>query len=95
MTMQDEHDRPDRSQANAPRSGRFRPHELTLADGGRLVLRRDGSIDHVDDQGATVRTWAPDEPEWPDQAIRFGLHPQAPTVTPRGRRVPGTRPPHG
>jgi hypothetical protein len=29
----------------------------------------------------------PDDPEWPDQALRFGLHPQAPTVTPPARRV--------
>ncbi len=91
--MNDQSDRPDRPQTNAPRSGRFRPHEIELADGGRLVLHADGSIDRVDDQGATARSWALDDPEWPDQAIRFGLRPQAPTVNPHGGRVPGSRPP--
>lgn len=93
--MDDEVDRRDRSRTNAPRSGRFRRHEIELADGGKLVLHGDGSIDHVDDGGATARSWAPDDPEWPDLAIRFGLHPQAPTITPQGRRVQGTRPPRG
>jgi hypothetical protein len=40
-----------------------------------------------------THSWLPDDPEWPDQAIRFGLHPQAPTVTPPGRRGRGTKPP--
>ena len=77
----------------APRGRRFKPHELELADGGKLVLGVDGSIDLVDDQGSTTDTWTPEDPEWPDHAIRFGLHPQAPTVRPHGRRVKGTKPP--
>ena len=93
--MGDEVDRPDRSRTSAPRSGRFRRHEVELADGGRLILHGDGWIDHVDEHGVAARSWATDDPEWPDQAIRFGLHPQAPTITPQGRRVQGTRPPHG
>lgn len=71
---------------------RFRRRELELADGGRLALDVDGSIRHLDDHGDTTRTWTPDDPEWPREAIRFGLHSQAPTVAPHGR-VPGTRPP--
>jgi len=78
---------------HAPRGRRFKRHELGLADGGRLVLDIDGSIDHVDDHGSTTRSWTPDDPEWPDQAIRFGLYPQARTVTPPGRHVRGTKPP--
>jgi len=81
------------SSGPVPRGRRYRRHELELADGGRLVLGVDGTIDHLDPHGSTTHSWMPDDPEWPDQAIRFGLHPQTPTVTPQGRRVLGTRPP--
>ena len=77
----------------APRGRRFRRHELELADGSKLVLGVDGSIDRLDADGVTTQSWAPDDPAWPDQAIRFGLHPQAPTVRPQERGLPGTRPP--
>lgn len=93
--MGDEVDQPDRSRTSAPRRGRFRRHEIGLADGGRLILHGDGTIDRVDEDGVATRSWAPDDPDWPDQAIRFGLHAQTPTVTPQGRRVQGTRPPRG
>lgn len=93
--MNDELARRDPSRTVAPRGGRFRRHELGLADGGRLVLHADGRIDRVDEHGSTARSWAPDDPEWPDQAIRFGLHPQAPTITPQGRRVQATKPSRG
>ena len=76
----------------ATRGRRFKPHAFELADGGRLVLGVDGSIDHIDDHGSRVHRWTPDDPEWPDQAIRFGLHAQAHTVTPKGP-VQGTKPP--
>lgn len=79
--------------ARTPRGPRFKRRELELADGGRLVLDTDGSIKHVDDHGDTRHSWAPDDPEWSHQAIRFGLHPQGPTVTPQGRYVEGTKPP--
>jgi hypothetical protein len=59
------------------------------------VLGVDGTIDRLDVQGSTTHSWMPDDLEWPDQAIRFGLHPETPTVTPRGRGVQGTRPPRG
>jgi len=91
--MNDELVRREPSRASARRGRRFKRHELELADGSRLVLGVEGSIDHVDAQGSTMQSWTPDDPDWPDQAIRFGLHPQAPTVTPQGRRVPGVRPP--
>ena len=77
------------------RGRRYRRHELELADGGRLVLSVDGTIDRLDAHGSTTHSWTPDDPAWPDQAIRFGLHHQAPTVTPPGRRVQGTKPPRG
>lgn len=71
---------------------RFKPHELELADGGRLVLGVDGSIERIDERGSMMHRWKHDDPEWPDQAIRFGLHPQARTTTPHGQ-VQGTKPP--
>jgi len=77
----------------APRGRRFKRHELELADGGKLVLGVDGSISHVHEDGTSAQSWTPDDPEWPDQAIRFGLHPQVPTVRPQDRGVPGTKPP--
>jgi hypothetical protein len=72
---------------------RFRPHELTLADGGRLVLAADGAIDQFDEHGTRTKGWEQDDPEWPDQAIRFGLVPQPDTITPQGRDIQGTKPP--
>ena len=77
----------------ATRGRRYRPHAIDLADGSRLVLGKDGSIDRIDDHGSEVHRWKPDDPEWADQAIRFGLHPQASTITPQGRDVQGTKPP--
>ena len=91
--MNDELVRRKPSRTPAHRGRRFKRHELELADGGRLVLGIDGSIDHVDDHGSVTHSWTPDDPEWPDQAIRFGLYPQARTVTPPGRHVRGTKPP--
>ena len=58
------------------------------------MLNTDGSIVHVDEHGAPMHSWAPDDPEWPRQAIRFGLYPQADTVTPTSRSVEGSKP-HG
>jgi hypothetical protein len=83
------------SRTPSRRGHRYRRHELELADGGRLVLGVDGTIDQLDSQGSKTHSWLPDDPEWPDHAIRFGLHPEAPTVMPQGRRVQGTRPPRG
>lgn len=91
--MNDEQVQRERAPASGRRGPRFRHHELELADGGALVLDADGTIAHVDELGATTRTWLPGDPEWPNQAIRFGLKRQAPTVTPQGRRVQGTKPP--
>jgi hypothetical protein len=79
---------------NAAAHGRrFRRHQLELADGGRLVIGVDGLIARLDAAGATTQSWTPDDPGWPDQAIRFGLRPQARTVTPQGRRVQGPKSP--
>lgn len=91
--MNDEPVRSEPAPAHAPRR-RYRRHELELADGGRLVLGSDGTIAHHAADGTTTRSWAPDDLEWPDQALRFGLRPQAPTVAPTGR-TQATKPPRG
>lgn len=93
--MSDELAGREASSRPVPSGRRYRRHELELADGGRLVLGVDGTIDQLHPDGSTTHSWIPDDPRWPDQAIRFGLHPQTPTVTPQGRRVQGTRPPRG
>jgi hypothetical protein len=90
--MTDERNGRERSGDHATRGRRFKPHTLELADGSRLILAADGSIDHIDDQGSRMRRWTADDPDWPHQALRFGLRPQAPTVTPQGP-VQDTRPP--
>jgi len=83
----------DKLTARSPASRRrLKRRELELADGGRLVLDVDGAIRRLDDHGDTIRTWTPDDPDWPNEAIRFGLHFQAPTVAPHGR-VPAVKPP--
>lgn len=71
---------------------RIKRREFELADGGRLVLDVDGAIRRLDDHGDTIRIWTSDDPDWPNEAIRFGLHSQVPTVAPHGR-VPGAKPP--
>jgi len=84
---------PEPAPAPVQKGRRYRRHSIALADGGKLVLGVHGTIDRIDDQGATTQSWTPDDPEWPGQAIRFGLHPDAPTVAPDGSRVKGNRPP--
>jgi hypothetical protein len=73
---------------------RFKRRELRLADGGSLVLTAGGSIDHVADDGTTTHSWAPDDDDWPRQALRFGVHPQGVTIAPHGRQrdMPPPRP---
>jgi hypothetical protein len=72
---------------------RFKPRELSLADGSTLSLKADGSIDRVADDGITTRSWAPDDADWPRQAIRFGVRPAGTPVTPPGRQRWPVRPP--
>lgn len=67
-------------------SHRFRRREVALADGGKLVLKSDGSIDQVDAEGQPTGTWLRGDPDWARHAIRFGLQPQGETVVPPGLR---------
>jgi hypothetical protein len=73
------------------RGRRYRRHELALPDGGRLRLNVDGTIERLDAEGSTTHTWKAADPDWPNQAIRFGLRPQRPTVSPHSQRVPDAR----
>jgi hypothetical protein len=73
------------------RGRRYRRHELALPDGGKLRLGVDGTIERIDADGSTTGSWRVTEPDWADQAIRFGLRPQPPTVTPHGQRHPDPR----
>ena len=77
-----EADAPAPVPASPPR--RFRHREIDQADGTRLVLGADGRIVHLDAEGATTGSWAPDDPDWPRLALRFGLRPQRGTVAPHG-----------
>lgn len=63
----------------------FKRRELRLSDGGSLVLTTGGSIDQLAADGTTTRSWAPDDADWPRQALRFGVRPQGATVTPASR----------
>ncbi len=73
----------------------FKRREIALAEGGKLVLLSDGAISQVSATGETVRTWQPDDPDWAGHGIRFGLHPQAVTIAPHGRRARDPKPPNG
>jgi len=79
----------DANVAGRPR--RYRRHELVLPDGDRLRLSVDGTITRLDADGTTTRSWTPGDPDWANQAIRFGLRPQPPTVSPHSQRVPDAR----
>ena len=81
------------SPARSGPAPRFRSRRLELPNGELLVLRDDGAIEHRDAAGAVTERWTPEDAAWGDHAIRFGLHPSATTVAPRGRYVPGEKPP--
>ena len=70
---------------------RYRRHELALPDGGKLRLGVDGTIVRLDADGSPVRAWPTADPDWPNQAIRFGLRAQPTTVAPHSQRVPDSK----
>jgi hypothetical protein len=82
-----------RAQTGRAGATRFRPRTLPVADGESLVLGGDGTIERRSTTGATVERWTTDDPAWAAMSIRFGVRTSELTVAPRGRDVPGRRPP--
>jgi len=72
---------------------RYRRRTLSQPGGGQLVMTTDGTVLRLGADGSREHEWAPDDPEWPRLAIRFGLHVQSTTISPAGRFVEDTRPP--
>jgi hypothetical protein len=67
-------------------SHRFRRREVALTEGGKLLLKPDGSISQIDAEGNASATWLRGDPDWARHAIRFGIQPQNETVVPPGLR---------
>ena len=80
---------------SAPTGGRFRPRQIELADGAKLMLHANGSITQLDAAGEAKAEWSVEDPAWPQHALRFGLQPQPETVVPEGRRRAEPRPQEG
>jgi hypothetical protein len=74
-------------------AARFRPRRLAIPNGETLVMSGDGTIERRDATGTAVERWATDDPAWAGMAIRFGVRAFPETVVPRGRDVPGSKPP--
>ena len=66
---------------------------LAIASGGWLMLRGDGTIEHTNAKADIVERWAVDDPAWASHALRFGIRESPRTALPRGRDVPGAKPP--
>ena len=77
----------------ASRGHHYRRRTLSLPAGETLVLTADGTVIRLAADGSREGAWAPDDPEWPKLALRFGLHVQPTTISPAGRLVEDTRPP--
>ena len=85
-----------KTRSRAPAAGRrFRRRQIELAEGGKLVLRGDGSITQTDAAGEATHQWAIGDQDWARYAIRFGLQPQPTTVVPESRRAAEPRPTDG
>jgi hypothetical protein len=77
--------------ARAPRR-RYKRREIAQADGGRLLLNADGSIEARAADGTVTQSWRPEDPEWGLHAFRFGIHAQERTVAPRGPDTGSAKP---
>ncbi|MGC8634463.1 MAG: hypothetical protein ACP5VP_07350 [Candidatus Limnocylindrales bacterium] len=76
------------------RGRRYRRRALALPGGGRLVLSANGMLTRFAADGVLEHSWAPDDPEWPRLAIRFGVRVQSVTVAPAGRSIEESKPPY-
>ncbi len=79
-----------RDEKDKPVRQRYKRREVDLPDGGKLVLRGDGSIRQLSGDGTAVDSWSPDDPAWESRAFRFGIQYQPTTIKPSGRNMPGT-----
>ena len=75
------------------RPARFRARRLAIASGGWLMLRGDDTIERTNAKGDIVERWPVDDPAWASHALRFGIRESPRTALPRGRDVPGSKPP--
>jgi hypothetical protein len=83
---------PDRDAITRPPTRHYKRRELATADGGRLVLRTDGTIDLLASDHTVVQSWDPGDPEWGAHAFRFGIRVQERTVAPRGPDIGSDKP---
>ena len=70
----------------------YKRPELAIPDGGRLVLRTDGTIELLAADGTVTQSWGPEEAEWGTYAFRFGIRLQARTMAPRGPDTASAKP---
>ena len=82
----------DAERAVSSQRRRYKHRVLLQADGSRFVLNANGSIDHAPADGGETRSWSPVDSEWAGQALRFGVQPDVPTLTPSGRNIADLEP---
>jgi hypothetical protein len=83
---------PERITPTRPPTRHYKRRELATADGGRLVLHADGTIDLLAADRTVARTWKPDEDDWGAHAFRFGIRVQQRTIAPRGPDTGSAKP---
>ena len=83
---------PGREALTRPPVRHYKRRELATADGGRLVLRTDGTIELLAADGTVTQSWGPEEAEWGTYAFRFGIRLQARTMAPRGPDTASAKP---
>lgn len=83
---------PDRTAPTRPSLRHYKRRELATADGGRLVLRTDGTIDLQSVDGTVAQSWGPEDAEWGTYAFRFGIRVQRRTMAPRGPDTGSAKP---
>lgn len=83
---------PDRDALTRPPVRHYKRRELATADGGRLVLRTDGTIELLAADRKVAQSWGPEDAEWGTYAFRFGIRLQARTTTPRGPDTASAKP---
>jgi len=83
---------PDRTAPTRPSQRHYKRRELATADGGRLVLRTDGTIELLAADRTVVQSWSREDDEWSVHAFRFGIRVQERTIAPRGPDTGSAKP---